>query len=133
MESVTNFSDEGSFSGDVVRIDEGKLRGHVDQVVRASVEETLNGLLEAEADQLCNAKRYERTPDRVDTRAGSYERQLLTKDGFATPEFAAAWMAEIERRLVAYDRGKVQAVPAGVALDKMRQRLAAFRAAKATT
>ena len=37
MESVTNFSDQGSFSGGVVRIDEGKLRGHVDQVVRASV------------------------------------------------------------------------------------------------
>ncbi len=65
----------------MVRIDEGKLRGHVDQVVRASVEETLNNLLEAEADQLCNAKRYERTPDRVDTRAGSYERQLHTKAG----------------------------------------------------
>jgi putative transposase len=76
MESVTNFSDQGSFSGDVVRIDEGKLRGHVDQVVRASVEETLNGLLEAEADQLCNAKRYERTPDRVDTRAGTAHLEL---------------------------------------------------------
>ena len=51
---------------------------------RSSVEATLNGLLEAEADQLCGAKRYERTPDRVDTRAGSYERKLQTKAGEVT-------------------------------------------------
>jgi transposase-like protein len=50
-------------------------------VVRDSVEETLNGLLEAEADELCGAKRYERSPDRVDTRAGHYTRQLQTKAG----------------------------------------------------
>jgi hypothetical protein len=37
MASVTNFSDEGSFSGSVVRIDEGKLRVYVGQVVRAGV------------------------------------------------------------------------------------------------
>lgn len=57
----------------IIRVDEDEVRIHVDEVVRQSVEETLNGLLEAEADQLCGAKRYERSPDRVDTRAGSYE------------------------------------------------------------
>jgi putative transposase len=44
-----------------LRIDEGKLRGHVDEVVRSSVEETLNGLLDAEAEQICRAQRYERS------------------------------------------------------------------------
>ena len=83
MESLVEFPDEESFEG-VVRIEESKLRGHVDQVVRLSFEETLNGLLEAEADRLCHAKCYERTPDRVDTRAGSYERQLHTKAGEVT-------------------------------------------------
>ncbi len=39
----------------------------------------MNGLLDAEADQLCRAQRYERSPDRVDTRAGHYERRLETK------------------------------------------------------
>jgi transposase InsO family protein len=34
--------------------------------------------LEAEANQLCGAKRYERSPDRVDTRAGSYDDPILT-------------------------------------------------------
>lgn len=68
----------------MIRVDEDEVRIHVDEVVRQSVEETLNGLLEAEADQLCGAKRYERSPDRVDTRAGTYERGLQTKAGQVT-------------------------------------------------
>jgi transposase-like protein len=70
-----------SVTGSVIRVDEQELRGHVDEVVRTSVEETLNGMLDAEADRLCQAKRYERSADRVDTRAGSYERKLVTKAG----------------------------------------------------
>jgi transposase-like protein len=53
----------------------------LDAVVRTSVEETLNSMLDAEADRLCQAKRYERTAERLDTRAGSYERKLTTKAG----------------------------------------------------
>ena len=45
------------------------------------VEQTLNGLLDAEADALCGAKRYERNVERLDTRAGHYERKLQTKAG----------------------------------------------------
>ena len=70
-----------SVTGSVLRVDEQELRGHLDEVVRTSVEETLNGMLNAEADRLCQAKRYERTAERVDTRAGSYERKLVTKAG----------------------------------------------------
>jgi putative transposase len=54
------------------------IRGHLDRVVRGTVEETLNALLDAEADRLCNAQRYERTEARRDTRAGHYERRLLS-------------------------------------------------------
>ncbi len=73
-----------SVSGSLLSVDEDQVRGHVDEVVRTSVEETLNGLLEAEADRLCGAKRYERSADRVDTRAGSYDRKLQTKSGEVT-------------------------------------------------
>ncbi len=68
-------------STNVIEIDEVELRGHVDEVVRLSVEETLNSLLGAEADQLTGAKKYERSADRADTRAGSYKRRLQTKAG----------------------------------------------------
>jgi transposase-like protein len=53
-------------------------------MVRESVEETLNTMLDAEADAQCRAKRYERSPERVDTRSGHYERKLLTPSGEVT-------------------------------------------------
>jgi putative transposase len=68
----------------VIRVDEEQLRGHVREVVRESVEQTLNGMLDAEADAQCGAKRYERSPERLDTRAGHYERKLLTTSGEVT-------------------------------------------------
>lgn len=66
---------------DVIQINPEHLRSHVDTVVRDTVEKTLNDLLQAEADELCGAGRYERSPDRLDTRAGSYRRKLHTKAG----------------------------------------------------
>ena len=50
-------------------------------MVRQSVEDTLNTLLNAEADAICQASRYQRSPARQETRAGSYKRKLLTKAG----------------------------------------------------
>ena len=50
--------------GNVITIDDERIKNHLDRVVRGSVEETLNGLLDAEADRLCNAQRYERTPSK---------------------------------------------------------------------
>lgn len=64
-----------------LRIDSEAVRSHLDELVRSTVEDTLNRLLDAEADQLCNAKRYERSAERSDTRAGSYRRKLQTKAG----------------------------------------------------
>ena len=67
--------------GEVIQIDEGGIRDHLGEMVRGTVEEALNAMLEAEADRLCNAGRYERTEGRRDTRAGSYLRSLETKAG----------------------------------------------------
>ena len=53
----------------------------MDEMVRGTIEETLNALLDAEADEMCKAQRYERSPDRVDTRTGHYTRKLHTKAG----------------------------------------------------
>jgi transposase-like protein len=56
------------------------------ELVRGSVEQTLNTLLAAEPDRLCQASRYERSPDRNDRRAGHYRRKLQTKAGTVTLE-----------------------------------------------
>jgi hypothetical protein len=55
-----------------IQIDKGKIQEHLGEVVRGTAEETLNAMLDAEADRLCRAGRYERAEARKDTRVGSY-------------------------------------------------------------
>ena len=79
--SKTLKENKGVKSGQIIRIEQEQLTRHLDKVVRGTVEETLNALLDAEADRLCQASRYERTQKRQDTRAGYYKRNLETKAG----------------------------------------------------
>ncbi len=58
----------------VIRIDESEIRGHLDEMVRGTVEETLNSMLDAEADEMCKAQCYEHSPERIDTRAGGTDK-----------------------------------------------------------
>jgi putative transposase len=89
MESVTQRTREGQEQSaeagaavaGVIQVDPGKIESYLSQKVRESVEETLNTLLEEEADRVCSAKRYQRSDQRADTRAGHYKRKLLTKAG----------------------------------------------------
>jgi putative transposase len=107
-----------------IRVDEQQIRGHIDQAVRSSVEETLNGLLEAEADALCGAGRYERSADRVDTRAGHYERKLETKAGevrLKVPKlrslpFETAIIERYRRREASVEEALVEMYLAGVSV-----------------
>src|ERR1700741_2482388 len=110
-----------------LRVDEGKLRNHVDEVVRSSVEETLNGLLDAEADRICRAQRYEHSPERVDTRAGHYERKLETKADEVTlrmPKlrrlpFETAIIERYRRRDVSVEEALVEMYLAGVSVRRV--------------
>jgi putative transposase len=99
----------------------------VDEVVRSSVEETLNALLEAEADQICGAARYERSADRVDTRAGHYERKLETKAGAVTLKmpklrklpFETAIIERYRRREASVEEALVEMYLAGVSVRRV--------------
>jgi transposase-like protein len=62
----------------IIKIDEDEVKTHLGRVVRETVEETLNGMLDAEADALCKAQRYQRSPDRAGKRSGYYKRNLET-------------------------------------------------------
>jgi putative transposase len=112
---------------EALRIDEGKLKGHVDEVVRSSVEETLNGLLDAEADQLCRAQWYERSAERVDTRAGHYARELATQAGAVTLKvpklrrlpFETAIIERYRRREASVEEALVEMYLAGVSVRRV--------------
>ena len=65
----------------IVSLNEESLRADLRELVRRTVEEMLNVLLDEEADDLVGAERYERTADREAYRAGHYERKLTTTSG----------------------------------------------------
>ena len=112
---------------DVVRIDDERIKGHLDRVVRGTVEETLNALLDAEADRLCNAQRYERTEARRDTRAGHYERNLETKAGEVTLKvpklrrqtFETAIIERYRRREASVEEALIEMYLAGVSVRRV--------------
>ena len=123
----TEAGSETKTLGSVVQIDEGKIQAHLDEVVRSTVEETLNALLDAEADQLCGARKYERAEGRKDTRAGSYERQLQTKAGevsLKVPKlrslpFETAIIERYRRRESSVEEALVEMYLAGVSVRRV--------------
>lgn len=111
----------------IIRIDEGLVKRELSEIVRGTVEETLNKLLDAEADELCGAGRYERSPDRIDTRAGSYERNLETKAGKVTLKvpklrtipFESAIIDRYKRRECSVEEALIEMYLAGVSVRRV--------------
>ena len=58
---MSNEPEEGTSEviREAIKIDDEAVRAHLDELVRSTVEETLNRLLDAEADRLSGVKRYE--------------------------------------------------------------------------
>jgi len=113
--------------GKVIKIDESRIKEHLDEMVLGSVETTLNSLLDAEADQLCKAKRYERTEARKDTRAGHYQRKLHTKAGEVTLnvpklrqlKFETAIIERYKRRESSVEEALIEMYLAGVSVRRV--------------
>ncbi|MEL6802132.1 MAG: IS256 family transposase [Pseudomonadota bacterium] len=113
--------------GQVIQIDEARIKDHLGEMVRGTVEEALNAMLDAEADQLCGAGRYERTEGRRDTRAGSYERSLDTKAGsvkLKVPKlrrqtFETAIIERYQRRESSVEEALIEMYLAGVSVRRV--------------
>lgn len=63
------------------QVDEGRVKNFLEEKMRGTIEEMMNQMLDAEADALCQAQKYQRTPERQTTRSGSYQRKLHTTVG----------------------------------------------------
>ena len=55
--------------GDMIQLNEAEIKGQLKDLVRGTVEETLNKLLDEQADRITNAHRYERNEERLDREA----------------------------------------------------------------
>lgn len=119
--------DKGDKMGQVIQIDEARIKDHLGEMVRGTVEEALNAMLDAEADQLCGAGRYERNDGRKDTRAGSYDRSLHTKAGevkLKVPKlrqqtFETAIIERYRRRESSVEEALVEMYLAGVSVRRV--------------
>ena len=119
--------DRPGTQGKILQIDEGALEDHLGKVIRGTVEETLNGLLDAEADRICGAGRYSRSSTRVDTRAGHYQRKLSTRAGEVTLKvpklrklpFETAIIERYKRRESSVEEALVEMYLAGVSVRRV--------------
>ena len=68
-------------SKNIIQLNEEAVKGELKELVRKSVEETLNELLDKEAEELTGAARYERNEARQGYRSGHYSRKLSTTSG----------------------------------------------------
>ena len=111
----------------IIQLNEGAIRDHLGEMVRSTVEDTLNRMLDAEANQLCNAEKYQRNDARTDTRAGHYQRKLHTKAGEVTlnvpklrnKTFETAIIERYRRREASVEEALIEMYIAGVSVRRV--------------
>ena len=114
-------------SNPIVSFDEDAIKSDIRELVRKTVEDTINALLDEEADLLVNAERYERTADREAYRAGHYTRSFTTTSGkieVAMPKlkgarFVTAIIERYKRREVSVEEAIVEMYLAGVSTRRV--------------
>ena len=89
-------------SDKIIQFDDAMFESKLDALVRVKVEQTINAMPDAEADEIANAARYGRKTGRKAFRAGHCERTLAAKAGklsLKVPELKGALFgpAVIER------------------------------------
>lgn len=114
-------------SDPIVTFDENAIKSELKELVRKTVEDTINALLEEEADVLVGAERYERTADREAYRAGHYSRRLTTTSGTVSldvpklkgAKFATAVIERYKRREISVEEAIVEMYLAGVSTRRI--------------
>jgi transposase-like protein len=111
----------------IIHLNEGAIKHELKELVRESVEETLNKLLEQEASELLKAERHERTAKREGYRSGHYERNMTTTSGdvrLKVPRlkgipFETAIMERYRRRESSVEEAIVEMYLAGVSVRRV--------------
>lgn len=111
----------------IVTLNEESLRSDLRELVRRTVEEMLNGLLDGEVGDLVGAERHERTADREAYRAGHYERKLATTSGEVTirmpklkgMRFTTAIIERCRRRETSVEEAMIETCLAGVSTRRI--------------
>ncbi len=111
----------------IVQLNEEVIKGQLKEMVRGSEEETLNELLEQEAEKLTQAARYERSEARQGYRSGHYDRNLTTTSGDVTlhvprlkgVSFETAIIERYRRRESSVEEALIEMYLAGVSVRRV--------------
>ena len=114
-------------SGNIIQLNEDLIKNNLKDLVRDSVEETLNALLDHEADELVRAGKYARTGDRKGYRSGHYERNFGTTSGevkLRVPklkgiQFETAIIERYKRRECSVEEALIEMYLAGVSVRRV--------------
>ena len=116
-----------AMSDNIIQLNEDLIKNNLKDLVRNSVEETLNALLDHEADELVNADKYERSGDRKGYRSGHYERNFTTTSGDVTLkvpklkgiQFETAIIERYKRRECSVEEALIEMYLAGVSVRRV--------------
>lgn len=119
--------DHSTKKAQIIQLNESAVRDHLGEMVRNTVEDTLNSMLDSEADRLCNAEKYQRHDARTDTRAGHYQRKLMTKAGevnlnipkLRRQTFETAIIERYRRREASVEESLIEMYLAGVSVRRI--------------
>ena len=111
----------------IIKIDEEGLKNDLKGVIRKTIEETLNTMLDEVAAELCNAEKHERTDERKNYRSGHYQRKLLTTSGeveLSIPKlrlapFETAIIERYKRRESSVEESLIEMYLAGVSVRRV--------------
>lgn len=111
----------------IIQFNEEIIKGELKELVRSSVEETLNNLLDQEAKDLTQAAKYERTESRQGYRSGHYDRNLTTTSGDVTLKipklkgvpFETAIIERYRRRESSVEEALIEMYLAGVSVRRV--------------
>ena len=114
-------------SNPIVSFDEEAVKSELRELVGKTIEETINAMLDEEADQLVGAGPYERTDERAAYRAGHYERGFTATSGQVTLKmpklkgirFAAAVIERYKRRETSVEEAIIEMRLAGVSTRRI--------------
>ena len=114
-------------SNPIVSFDEEAVKSELRELVRKTIEETINAMLDEEADQLVGAGPYERTDERAAYRAGHYKRGFTTTSGQVTLKmpklkgmrFATAVIERYKRRETSVEEAVIEMRLAGVSTRRI--------------
>ena len=114
-------------SDNIIQLNEAAIKGELKELVKNSVEETLNALLDHEADELVKADRYERTGNRQGYRSGHYDRNFTTTSGDVTLhvpklkgiQFETAIIERYRRRETSIEEALIEMYLAGVSVRRV--------------